>query len=163
MEHPRPARPDEQIRAISDTLNRYARSLTGCSDRAEDLAQQTIAKLLARSPENILNENYAIRTLTNLWISEQRTVKRRLGLLIRHAARLPRWFTPETDHDTNDQLNRAIDQLPPKQRAVIVLRLIEGLGYEQIAIALETNVQTVRANLHLARKQLRKTLGDSDQ
>jgi DNA-directed RNA polymerase specialized sigma24 family protein len=42
-----------------------------------------------------------------------------------------------------------------------VLRCIEELDYREIADVLDCPVQTVRANLHLARKQVRRALGEA--
>jgi RNA polymerase sigma-70 factor (ECF subfamily) len=54
---------------------------------------------------------------------------------------------------------RALDQLPFDQRAVIVLREIEGLSYEEIATSLEVAVGTVKSRLARARENLREGLG----
>ncbi|PIZ83025.1 MAG: hypothetical protein COX96_09395, partial [Candidatus Omnitrophica bacterium CG_4_10_14_0_2_um_filter_44_9] len=42
----------------------------------------------------------------------------------------------------------------PDQRACIVLRNIEGLSYEEIAVALAININTVRSRLKRAREIL---------
>ncbi len=52
----------------------------------------------------------------------------------------------------------AIDSLPARQRAALLLRVVEGLSYEAIAEALECEVGAVRANLHLARMKVRSRL-----
>jgi len=44
---------------------------------------------------------------------------------------------------------------------VLVLRLVEELDYEQIAETLSCSVETVRANLHVARRHVRETMGES--
>jgi RNA polymerase sigma-70 factor (ECF subfamily) len=52
----------------------------------------------------------------------------------------------------------ALDALPFDQRAVIVLREIDGLSYEEIATSLNVAVGTVKSRLARAREQLRQTL-----
>ncbi|MEM1063106.1 MAG: sigma-70 family RNA polymerase sigma factor [Planctomycetota bacterium] len=52
----------------------------------------------------------------------------------------------------------AIDALPEDQRAVVLLREVEGLDYDAIAAALEVPVGTVRSRLHRAREALRLKL-----
>jgi RNA polymerase sigma-70 factor (ECF subfamily) len=53
---------------------------------------------------------------------------------------------------------QALDQLPFDQRAVIVLREIDGLSYEEIATSLGVAVGTVKSRLARARGTLRAAL-----
>jgi RNA polymerase sigma-70 factor (ECF subfamily) len=53
----------------------------------------------------------------------------------------------------------ALDALPFDQRAVIVLREIDGLSYEEIATSLNVAVGTVKSRLARARESLRLALG----
>jgi RNA polymerase sigma factor (sigma-70 family) len=52
--------------------------------------------------------------------------------------------------------------LPPKQRAVIVLRYYEDLSEQQIADALGCSAGTVKSNASLALKSLRARLGSTE-
>lgn len=52
------------------------------------------------------------------------------------------------------QLHAALDSLPPKHRAVLTLREVQGLSYEEIAQATGVPVGTVMSRLHHARKLL---------
>ncbi len=52
----------------------------------------------------------------------------------------------------------ALDALPFDQRAIVVLREIDGLSYEEIAAALGVAVGTVKSRLARAREHLRQTL-----
>lgn len=58
-------------------------------------------------------------------------------------------------------LQQAVDNLPPRARAVLVLYDIEGWTHEEIATALDMAVGSSKAQLHRARKLLRARLGDS--
>jgi RNA polymerase sigma-70 factor (ECF subfamily) len=60
-----------------------------------------------------------------------------------------------------DELERAIGQLPPRARAVLVLHDIEGWRHEDISSELGMAVGTSKAQLHRARGVLRKILGES--
>jgi RNA polymerase sigma-70 factor (ECF subfamily) len=53
---------------------------------------------------------------------------------------------------------RALDELPFDQRAVIILREIDGLSYEEIAVSLGVVVGTVKSRLARARESLRVAL-----
>jgi RNA polymerase sigma-70 factor (ECF subfamily) len=58
------------------------------------------------------------------------------------------------------RLIRAVNALPEVFRETIVLCDIEGLGYEEIARALNINVGTVKSRIARGREQLRKRLSD---
>ena len=51
-----------------------------------------------------------------------------------------------------------IRELPEDMRAAVVLRDIQGMSYEDIAVALNTNVGTVKSRISRGRKQLRNFL-----
>jgi RNA polymerase sigma-70 factor (ECF subfamily) len=58
-------------------------------------------------------------------------------------------------------LARGIQALPPAHRAVLVLREIEGLSYEEISRAVGCSLGTVMSRLFYARRKLQKVLGPS--
>ncbi len=55
-------------------------------------------------------------------------------------------------------LFRILDQLPQKQKEVFILREVEELSYEEIALQLEISLEQVKINLHRARKSVREKL-----
>lgn len=59
------------------------------------------------------------------------------------------------NQDYQSQLvENLLGQIPPDQRACVVLRNIEGLSYQEIAQALKININTVRSRLKRAREKL---------
>ncbi len=56
-------------------------------------------------------------------------------------------------------LQAALEALPPKLRAVLALREVEGLSYEEIAQAISIPTGTVMSRLYHARRQLAQKLG----
>lgn len=56
-------------------------------------------------------------------------------------------------------LQAALQALPPKLRAVLALREVEGLSYEEIAKAISIPTGTVMSRLYHARRQLAQKLG----
>jgi RNA polymerase sigma-70 factor (ECF subfamily) len=56
------------------------------------------------------------------------------------------------------KIEQAIDSLPPKHKAVLVLRVYEDLSYEQIAQTLRISVGTVMSRLFRARARLQEML-----
>ncbi len=57
------------------------------------------------------------------------------------------------------RVRTALDCLPPKQRMAIVLRYYEDLGYEEMALMMETSKKGVERLLARGRESLRKNLG----
>ncbi|MCL4465438.1 MAG: sigma-70 family RNA polymerase sigma factor [Chloroflexi bacterium] len=60
--------------------------------------------------------------------------------------------------EVQEKVHKAIMALPPKYRAVIALRHLQDLSYEEIAAALDLPINTVRTHLFRARDALRKVL-----
>src|SRR5438132_114264 len=56
-------------------------------------------------------------------------------------------------------MKRAVEALPPRQRAALMLRQFQGLGYAEIAASLGGNEVAARANVYQALKKLRAALG----
>ncbi len=60
--------------------------------------------------------------------------------------------------EISESIQLALQKLPEKLRAAIVLREIEGLSYEEIAEVLHTSAGTVKSRISRAREQLRHLL-----
>jgi RNA polymerase sigma-70 factor (ECF subfamily) len=60
--------------------------------------------------------------------------------------------------DTQQALIEALATLAPEPRAVVVMILIEGMSYDDVAESLDMPLGTVRSKLHRARKQLQERL-----
>lgn len=60
------------------------------------------------------------------------------------------------------QIRKALASLAPDQRAVIVLRVVDELNYQEIAEVLGLKLGTVRSRLHRARMQLRDLLQEKE-
>jgi RNA polymerase sigma-70 factor (ECF subfamily) len=61
------------------------------------------------------------------------------------------------------RIERAIESLPPKHKAVLVLRVYEEMSYEDIAGTLEISVGTVMSRLFRARQKLLERLGEHER
>jgi RNA polymerase sigma-70 factor (sigma-E family) len=126
-------------------LLRFGHVLTGDPREAEDLVQEALARSLRRWRRVRVDDPIAyVRTVM---VNAHVTRWRRWG------ARVQLGDVPETAvHDAGllrreewDGLRRALAQLPPRQRAVLVLRYFEDLPDPSIAALLGCRVSTVRS------------------
>jgi RNA polymerase sigma-70 factor (ECF subfamily) len=133
---------------------------------AEDLTQEVFVRvfrsLSTYTPGTF--EGWLHRITTNLFLDQVRRKKRiRFDALIDDASeRLPgREPDPSRAYDDthlDDDVQRALDALPPDFRAAVVLCDIEGLSYEEVAATLGIKLGTVRSRIHRGRSQLRAAL-----
>ena len=165
---PRPTRPptDEQftelVHAAWPSLYRTAYLLLGDAAEAEDLVQTALAKTYAswgKVRDLAAAPGYARTTLVNTAAS---WFRRRSWRNERPTDAVPEGVTPpgpdETDRPT---LVAALAQLPPRQRAVVVLRYYEDLGVAATAAALGCSPGTVKSQTSDALAKLRLLLGDA--
>lgn len=67
-------------------------------------------------------------------------------------------FQNLSDMELRARVRTQLDQLPPLYRAVLTLRYSEELSYEEMAVALDLPLNTVRTHLHRAKAKLRALL-----
>jgi RNA polymerase sigma-70 factor (ECF subfamily) len=151
-----------------DRLYRAAWSLCGSREEAEDLVQETFARVL-RKPRFLHAEDdlgYLLRVLRNTFISSRRTAARRpreialpdeLDMIEDRSA-----TRPETRIESQ-ALYAAIAGLPDDFRDVLVAIDVVGLSYREAARALRVREATVTTRLHRARQRVAKALDTSDQ
>lgn len=63
-------------------------------------------------------------------------------------------------HEIGNRVTEAINELTPDHKAVILLREVEGLSYDEISRVMQCSKGTVMSRLHYARKKLQKRLKD---
>ncbi len=141
-------------------LYRSSYLLTGNHADAEDLAQQTLLQACqswAKVSRADQPAAYLRRMQTNLYISQRRPKGRRLELLT-DAPPEPR---PEPAAGPEDRMViwPHIASLPPRQRAVVVLRYYEQLSEREIAEALGCSTGNVKSTAHRALQTLRAAIG----
>lgn len=145
----------------SPSYLRTAYLLTGDWGHAEDLLQTALAKVYRawgrlRDHDNL--DAYVRRVLVNT----QTTWWRRAWKAEQPTGTLPDWPGPDvvSASDDRDRLRRALLELPPRQRAVVVLRHYEDLGEADVARVLGCSVGTVKSQCARGLARLRDALDD---
>src|SRR5690349_11517061 len=161
-----PASPAERLAALFDAhydrLYALARRLASDADAARDLVQETFLRA-TRAPRSIPHghaneEAWLVRVLINIRRDEWRraAVRKRHDLAQAPAVRVA------PDHEAalvaRTIVWRALDLLPPRRRAVVVLHEIEGLTSAAIASLLGVSAITVRWHLAAGRRDLARML-----
>ncbi len=144
--------------ARTPELLRAAWLLCGERYAAEDLVQDTLARLFSRWPRVRRADNpaaYARTVLTRLFIDTQR--RRSSGE--RPVEVLPDSGRLDPDADLRHSLVSALAQLSPTDRAVLVLRFLLDLDVATVATTLDLTGQAVRSRTNRALARLREDLG----
>lgn len=136
-------------------LYRSAWLLCGDRHRAEDLVQETLARVYSRWGPAIANPAaYAQTTLTRTWISQQR----RRSTHERPVERFPDTAAPSAPDELRLTLLTALAGLDPLDRAVVVLRHLDDLSTDEVAHQLGLSNGAVRKRLMRALQRLRDQL-----
>ena len=135
----------EFVGARMEALRGLAYLTCGDWQVAEDAVLSALAKLYVRWRRIDHPDAYARTAVVRAAIDETRRPWWRREQAHSHTA-LPDRVAPDETHSVDERLRlrAALDRLPVKQRAVVVLRFLEGLGVEQTAAALSMPVGTVK-------------------
>ncbi len=145
-----------QIEATIPALRRYARALTRDAETADDIVQDTLVRAL-RS-EHLFHGGdlraWLYTILTNLNRNRLRTLSRRPVLI------------PIKDNDAAQgapesggrDIARALDELAEEPRTALLLVVLEGLTYREVAEVQGVPIGTVMSRLSRARMQIRSYL-----
>lgn len=141
-------------------LRRYARALRGDAG-ADDLVQDCVERALRkhalwRRGTNI--RAWLFRMLYNIHLSALRR-----GGRMPHFVPYDELAAPAANADASAGLElseaaRALEELPPEQRDVVLLVALEGLRYDEVAQVLGIAIGTVRSRLSRGRSALRGAL-----
>lgn len=142
-------------------------------DAAQDVAQEAFIKAY-RGLKNFRGESafytwlyrIAINTAKNYLVSQGRRIPdndidaeeaEQFG----GESALKEYATPEHELLTTEiqrVVNQAIENLPEDLRTAIMLRELEGMSYEEIAVTMECPIGTVRSRIFRARESIDKVL-----
>ncbi|TWP53059.1 SigE family RNA polymerase sigma factor [Lentzea tibetensis] len=154
----------EYFVARREAVRRTAYLLCGDWHRADDFAQTAFVAVHRRwrkIRDKQALDAYVRRTLVRAVIDESRRPWRRE----RFVDELPE--SPSSDHEvgdtvaTRDALMKGLKRVPPRQRAVLVLRFLEGLDVASAAEVLGCSEGTVKSQTARGLEALREALGDA--
>jgi RNA polymerase sigma-70 factor, ECF subfamily len=146
----------ERIEAAIPALRRYARALTRDAETADDIVQDTLVRALRSEHLFVGGDTRAwlYTILTNLNRNRLRALSRRPIL------------APLQDHDAatsgsesgHRDIARALDELAEDQRSALLLVVLEGLTYREVAEVQGVPIGTVMSRLARARAQIKAYL-----
>jgi RNA polymerase sigma factor (sigma-70 family) len=163
------ALPDAELLAALPRLRRYARVLTGDSNRADDLVQDTLARAwekrgLWRAGSDLRAWLFTI--MHNVHVNQFARRRRELAESSLDADDGPAagWEVPvratQSDRVELAEVLMHIRRLPSEQREVLMLAAVEELSYDEIARIQGIPIGTVMSRLNRARDKLRRMLAD---
>ena len=168
---------EEEALPHLDAVYRFALRLSGSSDQAEDLVQETFLRAFrswGQYTRGTAAKSWLFTICRNVFLRGRERVKRHDEIVEQESVRSPSgadvinplWASvggvdPEGTFFgaiVDERILEAIDQLPGDFRTVVMLSDVEGLGYGQIAELLEIPVGTVKSRLFRGRRQLQRVL-----
>jgi len=140
-------------------LFHHALALTRRRDKAEDLVHTVFVKLATTGAELLgvrTPASYLHRMLKTTWVDAQRRAI--VGERAVEQGVAGHEVAPWPDRDARFDIDRALDELPPLQREVIVLHLVEGYSFLEVGRLTGVSIFTAAGRYRLAVARLRKAL-----
>jgi RNA polymerase sigma-70 factor (ECF subfamily) len=150
------------VQRYSGPLVRFLHHLTGDRDRAEDLFQDTFLMVWRKRATYQFPRPFK-PWLYTIAVNVSRAAFRTMKEFVMLSSDVPtnepagppgQAIAAETAH----RINRVIESMPPMQRAVVTLRIWEGLEYAEIASVIGKTEATVRSHMSHGLADLRAAL-----
>lgn len=170
--------PEELVRRYGPIVYNLALRLTGNRAEAEDLAQDSLLKAV-RGWQKFRGDadpgTWLYRITVNAWKNRLRAARWRVARFLsldggpdpdsEPIERASSDLTPESEAENRERRARveaALGTLTPEERAVLVLRELDGCSYQQIADSLGLPLGTVKSRLARARLLLAEALAPEE-
>jgi len=160
----------EELEALYDScgepLYSYLLALLCSPEEAEDALQELFARLLLRSRRLARlkdAEAYLFRAARNEAFSRlrRRDVRERGQESLRQTQRvLEAAPGQQLSQEEVDRVNAAVQQLPPGQREVIVLKLFHGMTFREIGTVVGISPNTAASRYRYALNKLKLLIGE---
>jgi RNA polymerase sigma-70 factor (ECF subfamily) len=147
----------QSVEATIPALRRYARALTRNADTADDLVQDTLVRALRAEHLFYGDEvrSWLFTILTNLNRNRLRTLARKPAIVSIDDNDAPDLAGPEAG---GRDIERALATLVEEQRAALLLVVLEGLSYREVAEVQGVPIGTVMSRLARARSHIKSYL-----
>ena len=162
---------DQLVRRYKDPLLNFVFRFIGDIIESEDIVQDTFYRVYKNKHyyKEVAKFSTWIYTIAgNLAKTELRKRKRRKIFSINKETPIEKEFElPDPERDPEQEVNstitekhihKAIGNLPPKFRQVIILRDIQGFSYEEISSIIKVPLGTVKSRVNRARLRLQEDL-----
>ncbi|PKB19369.1 RNA polymerase sigma-70 factor (ECF subfamily) [Novosphingobium kunmingense] len=149
------------LAAVTPHLRAFARTLSGCRERADDLAQETLLKAWSARASYRAGTNFKAWTFTilrNHFYSEARRARFTGEYDQDMAERTLRTFGNQEDSLELADVARALQTLPATHRDALILVAIGDLSYDAIAEVCGIALGTVKSRICRARAMLASVL-----
>ena len=159
---------DELYRTYAEQLYYFLLKLSGSPTAAEDLVQETFvrATISLHQVEGSSARAWLYKVARNVYLDEWRRRKRWSWVpFFQDTEMISPYGVPEEEMDRVEEsqmLAEILYRLPENYRAIIHLREIEEMSYEEIAQTLDMTEGQVKVTLHRARKKLQE-LGEKQK
>jgi RNA polymerase sigma-70 factor (ECF subfamily) len=149
-----------------DRVHNYARSILRDPEDAKDVAQECLVRLWnhrERVEPGSGCRSWLLRAAHNLCVDRLRRRATRSEIAPDESAPDLSDGRPDPERwasssEIGGRLARALMDLEGRDRAIVLLREVEGLAYDEIAEMLDMKMGTLKATLHRAREKLRVAL-----
>lgn len=169
---------EEIIRQYQNSVNRLAYSLLQNREDALDVTQEAFLRVhqaISRFAEKAAFSTWLYRIVVNLCHDVRRKRMRRKDEFSLDQVADERDESGEpplqiadpkgedpsevsAERELERKVKEAMESLPDKHRITLILREVEGLSYEEIALMTEVSLGTVMSRLHYGRKKLQEVL-----
>ncbi|MCS3747831.1 RNA polymerase sigma-70 factor (ECF subfamily) [Xanthomonas arboricola] len=149
---------DTQLQAVLPPLRRFARSLAGDPAAADDLVQATLERALRRWRTRHTSDAlqpWLFAILYRQFLDGKRRAARWQRVLGLFSAQQEGQSASAERVHAGRTLLASLGQLPPEQRALLLLVSVEGFSYREVADTLGIPIGTVMSRLSRARDRLR--------
>ena len=157
----------DQVITLLPRLRRFAFSLTGNMDEADDLVQAACERALSREHQwrrGTRLDSWLFRIIHNLWIDNARSSRQsKIHIPIEEEGEGQKEVSEEGGIEAKimlQQVLQAMEQLPETDRVILSLICVDGMSYREASATLDIPLGTVMSRLARARQRLYALLNE---
>jgi RNA polymerase sigma-70 factor (ECF subfamily) len=153
----------DRLVSVLPRLRRFARGLARSATEADDLVQAACERALAREhqfQEGTRFDSWMFRIVQTIWIDQLRAreVRKEDGEIAEERMGSNESVRRAEARIALAEVRKAVDRLPPDQRATLMLVTVEGLSYKEAAEVAGVPMGTIMSRLARARIALQQHL-----